>query len=506
MNSAWSLMNRRWPLLVAGMIALGLVDGCADADHDKPVAERPVSKTEASRPASTVSAESPEKSSTLDKSAMPEADQKAAASGPKESAEAPPTVNSNVQGTEEQSLIQKTGDSMKPTAGAEPTPEPGSPRVLLGSPELTAGIPGSGPLSDEELRAWLDNPQNMQPFDIELPLGLSLGALQIKGLDKNPLTRAKIELGRQLYFDPRLSADATVSCASCHHPDSGWVAHTQFGVGIGGQTGNRNSPPSFNRILSDAQFWDGRAPSLEAQALGPIANPIEMGNTHSACLETLAKIPGYKLEFDKIFTEMTIEAVGAAIASFERAVVSGPSPHDYHERFVPLAKENADDLKADDPDLYAKYVEYKKACDDHPMSESALRGRDLFFGEKANCTACHVGPNFSDELYHNLGVGMEAETPDVGRESVTHNELDRGAFKTPTIRNVALTGPYMHDGSQKTLEEVVEWYAKGGHPNKWLDLKIKKLDLSDQDKKDLVEFMKSCTGDFPKVETDRLPK
>ena len=141
------------------------------------------------------------------------------------------------------------------------------------------------------------------------------------------------------------------------------------------------------------------------------------------------------------------------------------------------------------------------------MCDSAKRGRDLFFSEKVNCTACHVGANLTDEKYHNLGVGMDKEKPDIGREDTTKEPKDRGAFKTPTIRNVALSAPYMHDGSQKTLEEVVEWYAKGGHPNPNLDEKIKKLELSDQDKKDLVEFMtQGCTSDFPKVERGRLPE
>ena len=140
------------------------------------------------------------------------------------------------------------------------------------------------------------------------------------------------------------------------------------------------------------------------------------------------------------------------------------------------------------------------------MSKSAIRGRELFFSDKANCTACHVGPNLSDEKHHNLGVGMDAAKPDLGRFTESKDEKDKGAFKTPTIRNVAQSAPYMHDGSQKTLEEVVEWYAKGGHPNDQLSDKIKKLDLTDDDKKDLVEFMHSVTGALPKVETGRLPR
>ena len=132
--------------------------------------------------------------------------------------------------------------------------------------------------------------------------------------------------------------------------------------------------------------------------------------------------------------------------------------------------------------------------------------RDSFFSERVGCTACHAGANFTDEKHHNIGVGMEAEEPDAGRFAVTQDESHRGAFKTPTVRNVALTAPYMHDGSQATLEEVVDWYNKGGHPNAQLDEKIKKLNLTDQEKADLVAFMKSLTGDFPQVERGRLPQ
>ncbi len=379
-------------------------------------------------------------------------------------------------------------------------------KLLLGDKELTAGIPGQGPIKIEDIQAWLANPANHEPLDFDLPLGLQAGRMQVQGLEKNPLTRAKIELGRQLYFDPRLSADNSISCASCHAPNEGWARHTQFGVGIGEQQGGRNSPVSYNRILSAAQFWDGRAASLEEQAVGPIANPIEMGNTHEVCVKTLHGIPGYKAQFEKVFGELTIQAVGQAIASFERAVVTGPAPFDYHERMRSFAGQDPETLQEDDPDAYQLYLAHKKEADAQPMSESAQRGRELFFGQKAGCTACHVGPNLSDEKYHNLGVGMAAAEPDLGRFVVSKEEKDRGAFKTPTIRNVAQTAPYMHDGSQKTLDEVVEWYAKGGHPNPHLSDKIKKLDLSAQDKQDLVAFMKACTGEFPVIETGRMPE
>ena len=389
---------------------------------------------------------------------------------------------------------------------ADPAP------FLLGGDELTGGIPGTGPLTVEQIKTWLANDKNHETLAVELPLGLNAGANQIFIPKDNPLTRAKVELGRQLYFDPRLSADQKVSCATCHAPDSGWAKATQFGVGIGGLTGNRNSPVSYNRIVSSAQFWDGRAATLEDQAIGPIANPIEMGFTHEESVGALKKVPGYVIQFEKIFPGegITIKTVGKAIASFERVVVTGPSPADYYEpvySFEKVFKAELADLaafKADSPDEFAQYEKLQAASKAHPISDSAKRGRELFFG-KANCTACHVGANFSDEKYHNLGVGMAAAKPDLGRYEVTKNDADRGAFKTPTIRNVAQTAPYMHDGSQKTLEEVVEWYAKGGHPNPNLSDKVKKLDLTAQEKKDVVEYMKALTGPFPKTATARLP-
>ena len=376
-------------------------------------------------------------------------------------------------------------------------------KVMLGDASLTAGVPGGGPLTLEQIDTWLADSKNHVALEPELPLGLSQGAGQIQGIADNPLTRAKIELGRQLYFDPRLSLDSTVSCATCHDPDTGYTANTKTGVGINGQEGGRNSPVSFNRILTSAQFWDGRAASLEEQAVGPIANPIEMGFSHEGVVQRLASIPVYARQFEAIFGELTIDRVGQAIATFERAIVTQPAPFDYYEQLLPFSKMDEDDI-ADDEDLTAKYADAKAAAEAHPMSESAKRGRDLFFG-KANCTACHVGANLADEQYHNLGVGMDAEEPDLGRFVVTNEEKDKGAFKTPTVRNVALTAPYMHDGSQATLEEVVAWYDKGGHPNSWLSDKIKPLNLTEQERADLVDFMKACTSDTPQVETGRLP-
>ena len=383
-------------------------------------------------------------------------------------------------------------------------------KVLLPNDSLTAGLPGTGAVSVSNIERWLADPKNHEKLEVELPAGLSLGQSTIVGLDKNPLTRAKIELGRQLYFDTRLSSDNTVSCASCHHPDEGFGKHTKTGVGIQGQKGGRNSPISYNRILSSLQFWDGRAESLEAQAVGPIQNPIEMGNTHSACVQCLQGNRGYAKQFKAVFgaDTITIEHVGQAIASFERVLVTGTSPFDYAEAykaFEKLSQEDLAELKTDDAAAYAKYEAAAAAAKAHLMSASAKNGRELFFSERVNCAACHVGANLADEKYHNLGIGMDAKEPDLGRFVVTKVEADKGAFKTPTIRNVEHSAPYMHDGSLATLLEVVEHYNKGGTPNPWLSTKVKPLKLTDAEKQDLVEFMKACSGPFPKVQSGRLP-
>lgn len=287
---------------------------------------------------------------------------------------------------------------MLPAAGRS------EPSVVLGDPALTSGLPGEGPLSIEELQKWLADPQNHLELSIELPKGLDAGQANVFVPEGNPITRAKIELGRQLYFDPRLSSDFSVSCATCHDPAHGFAAPTRFGVGITGLEGGRNSPVSYNRLLSHEQFWDGRASTLEDQAIGPIANPIEMGNTHEACVECLAGVPGYKLQFDEIFEDgLTILNVGKALATFERVLVTGPMPYDYEnelrsfKRVFANGVEDFEALREDDPEVYEKYVALTKAVEQHPMSESAKNGMTLFFG-KANCTACHVGANFTDEL------------------------------------------------------------------------------------------------------------
>lgn len=297
--------------------------------------------------------------------------------------------------------------------------------------------------------------------------------------EDNQPTAEKIALGKQLYFDPRLSSDNTISCASCHDPAKGWSNGEQFATGVGGAKGGRNSPTVINSAYFTFQFWDGRAPSLEAQALGPIQNPIEMNMTLPAVVEKLNAIEGYRTQFQKVFgTNVTADGIARAIAAYERTALSGDAPYD---RF--------------------------KAGDQDALSESAQRGMKLFFG-KAACSSCHSGHSFTDNAFHNIGVGMDRKDPDVGREAISKLKGDRGAFKTPTLREIARTGPYMHDGSMQTLEEVVEHYNKGGIDNPFLDEEIFPLKLSDQDKKDLVTFMKEglSSSSYPAHTAPRLPE
>ncbi len=314
-----------------------------------------------------------------------------------------------------------------------------------------------------------------EPYKHVVPAGLK--PLKIPG--DNPMTAAKVELGKQLYFDKRLSVDNSVSCASCHAPEKGWSNGEQFATGFEGQKGGRNAPTIINSAYFRFQFWDGRAEHLEGQALGPIENPIEMNMSLKDLVPKLNKIEGYKKQFQAVFgTDVTSENIARAIAAFERTILSGDAPYD---RF--------------------------KAGDMSALSESAQRGRKLFFG-KANCSACHSGGNFSDGAFHNIGVGMDAEKPDAGRFAISNLLGDTGSFRTPTLREIARTAPYMHDGSLKTLEEVVEYYNKGGVDNPQLDEEIFELNLSDQQKKDLVQFMKEglSSSKYPNVKPPKLPE
>lgn len=291
----------------------------------------------------------------------------------------------------------------------------------------------------------------------------------------NPTTPEKVALGKQLFFDGRLSADEKISCATCHDPAKGFSNGDQFATGFEGKKGGRNSPTVINSAFQKFQFWDGRAKSLEEQALGPMQNPIEMNMKLEAIVERLNKVEGYKQQFQKVFgTDVTAEGMAKAIAAYERTILSGDAPYD---RF--------------------------KAGDKNAMSEAAQRGLKLFTG-KANCSACHSGPNFTDHAFHNIGV----PGTDVGRHEISKTAGDKGAFKTPTLREIARSAPYMHDGSMKTLEEVMAHYVKGGTPSPTLDEEIFPLKLSPEEIKDVIVFMKEglSSESYPLHTAPELPK
>ena len=309
-----------------------------------------------------------------------------------------------------------------------------------------------------------------------LPGGLAaLPAVPIPA--DNPQSAAKIELGKKLFFDTRLSLDRASSCATCHSPEKAFADGLPRAKGFKGVTLPRNSPTVLNAAYNSAQFWDGRAATLDEQCKGPLLAPAEMNMLDEKHLvDRLASIPGYRHDFQTIFGgSPSLDSVTRAVAAFERTLVTPDS------RF----------------DRYAK-------GDKSALSDAEKRGLILFIG-KAACSECHNGPNFTDNKYHNLGIAPAHGNPDdVGRFAVTKNPDDRNAFKTPTLRNIALTAPYMHDGSSATLEEVVDLYDRGGGdaPNK--SKLIYKLDLTTQEKADLVAFMKSLSGTMPKMQAPAM--
>jgi cytochrome c peroxidase len=289
---------------------------------------------------------------------------------------------------------------------------------------------------------------------------------------------AKIELGKQLYFDGRLSQNGAISCAFCHNPGTGFADPRQTSIGIGGGVGGRQSPTVYNTAFNHLQFWDGRARSLEEQAMGPIHNPIEMGETLENVVRKLGKVKGYQQQFRTVFgSDVNLQDLANAIAAYERTVISTNSAFD-------------------------KYI----LGDQKAMDEAAVRGMALFRG-KARCILCHSGSNFTDNQFHNLGVPQVGPTKeDAGRYNVTRAEKDKGAFKTPTLRSIIETAPYMHDGAFKTLEEVVDFLNEGGGANQNLSALAKPLNLTPEEKTELVACLKALTGEPIKFQMPKLPK
>lgn len=326
----------------------------------------------------------------------------------------------------------------------------------------------------------------------------ALGAL-VAAVD-NPVTPDKVALGEKLFFDGRLSADGTVACATCHDPDKGFTDQLKTSVGIGKQVGKRNSPSVLNAVFNETQFWDGRAARLEDQAKMPILNPIEMGHKTAAdVVAAVAKVPEYDAAFKKVFGRpVSFDDIGRAIAAYERTFVATASRFD-------------------------KFI----GGDEKTLNAQERRGWSLFNG-KARCNSCHsfnpTSPLFTDNKFHNIGVSakeqnfvalakqalvavssadadavdraaLETDMSELGRFLVTKHPKDIGTFKTPGLRNLLVTQPYFHDGSQATLWDIVDHYNKGGVANPYLDGGITRLGLTEPEIDDLVAFLATLTTD-----------
>jgi len=293
----------------------------------------------------------------------------------------------------------------------------------------------------------------------------------------NPQSPAKIELGKRLFFDTRLSGDSSSSCSTCHSPDKGFTDWLPRSKGFKGVLLRRNSPTVLNAAFNTAQFWDGRAATLDEQCKGPLLSPDEMNmvdETH--LIARLNAVPEYRRDFQTVFNAgPSLDNVARAVAAFERTLIT------------PNAR-------------FDQYMQGNKKA----LTDQEKRGLVVFFGRGA-CSECHKGANFTDNLYHNLGTtAVKGNPEDLGRFEITKKEEDRGAFKTPSIRNVTMTAPFMHDGSSATLEDVVEFYDRGGGDGPIKDKLIFKLSLSIQEKADLVAFLKTLTGTLPHVEVPQM--
>lgn len=316
------------------------------------------------------------------------------------------------------------------------------------------------------------------PISLEAPLGLP----PVNAPAGNPITKETVALGEKLFFSPLLSADRSVSCASCHNPRNGFSDGRRVSVGVRGQLGQRNAPTVENAGYSRLLFWDGRAGTLETQASGPMMNPVEMAHTLPGIERRCDEDTELRSMFEAAYgppppnrSPVNLGRITSALAAYERTLLRGNSPFD----------------------------RYFYGGDRHALTAAAERGLALFRDSaKANCSACHIiGEKyalFTDNKFHNLGIGMnpEGELTDPGRYAVTKREADRGAFRTPGLRNVAETAPYMHDGSLKSLKEVVDFYVGGGNANPNRDPLTRPLtNFSKQERADLAAFLESLTGE-----------
>jgi cytochrome c peroxidase len=336
--------------------------------------------------------------------------------------------------------------STQPTIGAQAVTRPALAAciaaLLLSTPLLTSGC-GVG-----------------KSAATTRPLGLDLYA---PIPDDNPLTNERVELGRRLFFDPTLSADGTVSCSSCHRPEHGFADTSAVSPGVFGRRGQRNAPTLLNVVYRPRLFLDGRIERLEDLVLHPIQDPLEMDQFLPTLVQRLNARPEYRRAFGRsLGEEVSADGVARALASYLRTLLSGGSPLD----------------------------RYRGGYAD-ALSPEERHGFEIFVG-RGRCVRCHVGPNLSDNAFHNTGVALISG--DRGRYAVTGTSRDLGAFRTPTLRNVALTAPYMHDGGMASLEDVVDFYDRGGTANANLDEAILPIGLTKVEKRALLEFLRALTG------------
>lgn len=321
--------------------------------------------------------------------------------------------------------------------------------VLMGCLGLFSGCDGTSTASGPT------------PYVLEIPVGFP--DLEIP--EDNPMTEEGVALGERLFFDPILSIDSTIACASCHAPSSGFSDPLAFSDGVAGQT-TRNSMPIVNVGWMKTLFWDGRVGSVEEQALKPVENVVEMGENWDHVVMKLKRHPEYPALFDGAFEtdEITADLATKAIAQYERTLISSNS----------------------------KYDRYKAG--EVELSGMEVLGMNLFFTERADCFHCHGTSLFTDNRYHNNGLDEFPE--DLGLAAITNQPFDVGKFKSPTLRNIEFTGPYMHDGRFETLEEVIEFYDSGVQPSETIDPLIgknRKLNLTPQEKAALVAFLKTLS-------------
>ena len=301
-----------------------------------------------------------------------------------------------------------------------------------------------------------------------LPSHLPHGYTAVPFPEENPYSQAKAELGKLLFFDGRLSPKG-ISCATCHDPARGFAGNVALNTGASGKLEPRHTPTILNRAWGHSQLWDGRLPTLEAQIDNAVSQPDEMGSSPLEVERALHAIPGYAPFFERAYGDAAVryDRVAMAIATYERTLVSANSAYD-------------------------RYL----AGDKSALTKSQKAGLE-FFNHKGECAECHSGANLTDERYSNTGVGFDNRQPDAGRKTVTGRKSDNGRFKTPTLRDVARRGPYMHDGSLKTLDEVLEFYAKGGVMNQQLDMRITRFYMDERTKRDLHSFLDAFNGELP---------